>query len=72
MPNQTGGAGRQPTKNHVKQYLKARGIDPSDLGNQTYAALNSLSPQELKVLDTVGAGLDADGAPKEMRAAIVH
>ena len=71
MPNQTGGAGRQP-KNYVKQYLKARGVDPNALGPKTYAAVNSLTPQELKVLDTVGGAMEEDGAPVPMRAAMIH
>ncbi len=72
MPNQTGGRGRQPTKDHVKQYLGRRGVDPSDLGDKTHAALNSLTPQELAVLDKVGTGLEQDGVPARMYPSLVH
>lgn len=59
-------------KEHVKQYLKKRGVDPNSLPPKTKAALDSLSPTEVKVLDQVGVALDEDGVPSVATARAVH
>jgi hypothetical protein len=71
MPGPTGGRGRQ-TNDHVTQYLKKRGVDPDDLGANTHAALNSLSPEELNALDKVGKALEKDGEAAAMGPTAVH
>jgi len=71
MPDQTGGQGRR-TSPHVQEYLDKRGVAADQLGDETHAALNSLSPDELKAVEKVGDALEADGTPRGMGVSAIH
>ena len=56
----------------VKQYLEKKGVDPEDLGENTIAALNSLSPEELNALDKIDLALEQDGQAAGASPRAVH
>ena len=62
---------RQP-KPHVKSYLDSRGVNPNDLGDNTYAALDSLTEAQVDALNTVGDGLEKDNAPPGRYKTLIH
>jgi len=62
---------RQP-KQHVKDYLDSRGVDPNELGENTYNALDSLTEEQLNALNTVGDGLEKDNAPPGRYRTLIH
>jgi|SoimicMinimDraft_3_1059731.scaffolds.fasta_scaffold84756_2 hypothetical protein len=56
----------------VKQYLEKKGVNSDDLGGNTIAALNSLSPKELNALDKVDLALEQDGHAAAVSPRAVH
>jgi len=55
---------------HVAQYLARRAL--AHLPASVYETLLSLTPEELAVLEKVGASLDESGCEPHHYAAVVH
>lgn len=66
--SQGGGHHRRHIPDHVAQYLAHRALD--DLPERAYEAIVSLSPEEIEVLERVGAAL-GDCEP-QMKAFALH
>lgn len=68
MQESHGGARHRHIPDYVAQYLARRVL--ADLPERVYETLISLSPEEIEVLDRVGAALD-ECEPHHV-AAVVH
>lgn len=72
MPKDPGGGHKPELPQHVKDYFTRRGQSYEDLPARTLETLATLSPDEVNVLERVGASLQADGADERLYACVIH
>lgn len=59
-------------KQHVKQHLHKRGVDPGELPDSVIETLNNCSPEELNAIDQVGKSLTESNVPPSKAITAVH
>jgi hypothetical protein len=62
---------KQP-KDHVKEHLRAKGVDHADVPDDVIEVLNEFSDEELKRVDRLGETLAQAEMTHEMRMSMVH
>jgi hypothetical protein len=72
MPDDHGGGQPPNLPNHVKAYFTRRNKNPNDLPVSTLQVFATLSPQEVDVLDRLGATLQAQGADLPLYTCALH
>jgi len=70
MPQDADGNEKLPQ--HVEDYFRRRGKDPSKLRGHTRKAFAGLTPAQVEGLDAVGDGLEKDGAQPDTYVFSVH
>jgi hypothetical protein len=64
--------GKQPKKQHVKDHLRKRRIDPATLPDDVIDALDEFSKEELDKVDDLGTALTDAEIDCDLKVSAVH